>query len=220
MSTTYDAVLEVRKMEDQAVAWSRTYSKETPACWEAEDNRLVLAWDLNTDGAKLELKGLPVLQKELEGFKDKKRGLLLETVVPETGAPLEQVVVPEADLTHGWYDSRRAMVSGQYVLVRGEHGNTVIYRLDTGAKIGEFFGLPVASDASLSLVAATNREDEIVLVEESTGKELKRFSLGSAVRVARVIHGKQNQLLVLTADQVVHRLSLPGSGKLAATLTH
>jgi hypothetical protein len=160
------------------------------------------------------------LQKEREGFKDKKRGLLLETVVPETGAPLEQVAVPEADLTNGLGDARQAMVSGEFVLVRGEHGNTVIYRLDTGAKIGEFFGLPVATDATLSLVAATNREDEIVLVEESTGKELKRFSLGSAVRVARIIRGKQNQLLVLTADQVVHRLALPENGKLAAAVTH
>lgn len=219
-STTHNAVLELRKMENQSVTWSRTYPKESPACWKAEDDRLVLAWDLNTDGAKLEIKGSAALQKELEGFKDKKRGLLLETVVPETGAPLEQVAVPEADLTHGWGDARQAMISGEYVLVRGEHGNTVIYRLNTGAKVGEFFGAPVATDASISLVAATNREDEIVLVEESTGKELKRFSLGAAVRVARIIHGKENQLLVLTADQVVHRLGLPENGKLTAETPH
>jgi len=220
MSTTYNATLELRKMEGQGVAWSRNFPTDTPACWPAEDDRLVLAWDLSTEGAKLELKGSPGLQKEVEGLKDKKRGLLIETVVPETGAALEQVVVPEADLTHGWADARQAMVSGEFVLVRGEHGNTVIYRLDTGVKIGEFFGAPVATDATLSLVAATNREDEIVLVEESTGKELKRFSLGSPVRVARIIHGKQNQLLVLTADQVVHRLSLPENGKVEAALTH
>jgi hypothetical protein len=95
------------------------------------------------------------------------------------------------------------------VLVQGEHGNTVIYRLDSGAKVGEFFGEPVATDADRSLIAAVNREDEILLVDERSGKELKRFTLGSPVRLARIVTGKEEPLLVLTADQVVHRLALP-----------
>ncbi len=208
-SMHHNAVLETKKMETGAVAWSKNYPKEMPACWNAEDDRLVLAWDLSNDTAKAEIKGSTTLQKEVDALKDKKRGLLLETVVPETGAPLEQVVIPEADLSYGWADARRAMVSGEYVLVRGEHGNTVIYRMDTGIKIGEFFGDPVATDASIAMIAAINREDEIVLLDESTGKESKRFTLGSPVRLARIIAGKQNELLVLTADQVVHRLPLP-----------
>jgi len=215
-SKTHNAVVEMKKMDTQAVAWSKSYPHEMPACWNAEDDRLVLAWDLSNDTAKAEIKGSVALQKETEGLKDKKRGLLLETVVPETGAPLEQVVIPEADLSHGWADSRHAMVSGEYVLVRGEHGNTVIYRMDTGGKVGEFFGLPVATDASIAMIAATNREDEIVLLDESTGKELKRFTLGSPVRLARIIAGKENELLVLTADQVVHRMALPAKADLTA----
>ena len=122
---------------------------------------------------------------------------------------LEQVVLPEADLTGGSNDERRAQVSGEFVLVRGEHGNTEIYRLDTGAKAGEFFGSPVATDAGMNLIAAMNRTDEILLVDERNGKELQRFTLGSPVRLARIVTAGQKTLLVLTADQVVHRLPLP-----------
>lgn len=208
-ATDHHATLVVKKLETQAAAWSKDFPKETPACWQAEDNRLVLAWDLSNDAAKAEIKSNAALQREASAFKDAKKGLLLETVNLDTGAPLEQVVVPEADLTGGANDERRAQVSGEIVLVRGEHGNTEIYRLDTGAKVGEFFGSPVATDAGLTLIAAVNRADEILLVDERDGKELERFTLGSPVRLARIVTGAQKTLLVLTADQVVHRLPLP-----------
>jgi len=205
------ATMEVRKLESQAVAWTRDYNKETPACWPADDDRLILAWDLNTDGARAEMKSYPALQQEASAIK--KRGMLLEIVTPETGAALQQVVIPEADLTKGREDVRRAIVSGEYVLANGEHGNTVIYRLANGEKVGEFFGYAMSSDAAAGLIAAVNREDEILVVDEHSGKELKRFTLGSPVRVARIVtdakaEGKDRTLLVLTADQVVHRMPL------------
>jgi WD40 repeat protein len=207
--TSEHATLEVRKMETQAVAWTRDYKYEMPACWPAEDNRLVLAWDLSNDTAKFEIKNYPELQRQAEALPNKKKGILIETVAPETGAPLQQVVVPEADVSRGENDVRRATVSGEFVLAQGEHGNTAIYRMKDGAKTGEFFGSAVASDASAGLVAAVNREDEILLVDEGTGKELKRFTLGSPVLVARIVTSGERTLLVLTADQVVHRIPLP-----------
>jgi WD40 repeat protein len=205
-NTRVHATLEVKKMDTQAVLWDRDYPREAPACWPADDNRLVLGWDQSSATAKDEIKSHPQLQREADALKDKNRGLLIETVSPETGAPLEQVVLPEADLTHGWDDVRRAWVSGEFVLVRGEHGNTVIYRLDTGVKTGEFFGTPLTADAGSSIMAATNRDDEIILINEKTGSELGRFTLGQPVRLAKIVGGKT--LFVLTADQVVHRLPL------------
>jgi WD40 repeat protein len=200
------ASLEVRKMEGATIAWSRDYPKETPVCWPAEDDRLVLAWDMSNDTARSEIKTYPALQKEADLVK--KKGLLLEIVAPETGAPLQQVIVPEADITKGREDTRRASVSGDFVLARGEHSNTVIYRIQDASKVGEFFGTAVATDAQSGMIAAVNREDEILLVQENNGKELNRFSLGSPVRLARIIGDKEKTLLVLTADQVVHRISL------------
>ena len=51
--------LEVKNMKTQTVAWSRDYPTEAPACWPAEDNRLILAWDISTLTAKSELGRFP-----------------------------------------------------------------------------------------------------------------------------------------------------------------
>jgi hypothetical protein len=213
--TDKHVTLEVKKMVGQQTAWSRNFNNEAPACWQAEDDRLVLGWDMSSDAAKNQVRAHPELAKELEALSSRKRGLLVETVAPDTGATLQQVVVPEADLTHGWNDVRRAIVSGDVVLARGEHENTDIYRLKDGSKVGEFFGAPVATSAALHLVAAENRENEILLVDETTGKEIRRFTLSSPVRFARIVDGPENKLLVLTADQVVHRIPLDaGTGGL------
>ncbi len=218
----HHAILEVKNMETQTVAWSRDYPHEMPACWPAEDNRLVLAWDLSNDTAKSEIKGISALQHEVSALKNQKKGLLLETVNPATGAPLEQVIVPEADLTNGHRDKRRAEVSGEFVLVRGEHGNTVIYNLKDGSEVGEFFGSLIAANANSGLIAATNREDEIILVDERTGKELQRFTLSSPIRLAQIVSaapGKDGAILILTADQIVHRLPLPKESALETVLS-
>ncbi len=214
-SKSHNAVLEVKAMGAPATAWTRNYPHEMPACWNAEDDRLVLAWDLTSDTARGEVKGNAALQKELESLKGKKRGLLIETVALATGAPLQQVVIPEADLSRGLNDERHAAVSGEYVLVHGEHGNTAIYRLYDGSKVGEFFGQPIATSAPLGIIAASNREDEIVLLDERTAREVKRITLGSPIRAAHLLAGTHSELLVLTADQVVHRMSLPATNSLS-----
>ena len=212
------ARLSVKPMESKTVAWTRDFDHETPTCWPADDDRLVLAWDVATDGARIELKKFPQLQSQLDARRNQQKGILLETVNSATGASLEQVILPEADLSHGAQDTRRAMVSGNFVLAHGEHNNTVIYRLKDGSKVAEFFGSAISTNTTLNLIAATNREDEILLVDEQTGKELERFTLGSPIRLARIIppqaandktKSTSGSLLVLTADQVVHRLPLP-----------
>lgn len=210
-STGHHATLEVKKMDTQTVAWSRDYPHETPVCWPAEDDRMVLAWDMSNETARSEIRNYPQLQRQADALKDKKKGLLLETVAPLTGAAMQQVIIPESDQSGGWNDRRRAIISGDVVLARGEHGNTAIYSLSSGAKLGEFFGFTVATDASAGVIAAENREEEILIVDEHTGKELERFTLGSPVRAARIVKGADRTLMVLTADQVVHRLPLPSS---------
>jgi hypothetical protein len=48
--------------------------------------------------------------------------------------------------------------------------------------------------------------------------QIKRISFASPVRLARIIAGKENSILVLTADQTVHRIPLPvAAGALAST---
>ena len=218
-STQHHATLEVRKLGSETVAWSREFAKETPACWPADGDRMVLAWDLSSETAQAEIKERPLLQHELQGLKDRKKGMLLEAVVPETGDAIEQVVLPEAHLGGRAKDERRARLSGEFVLTRGEHGNTAIYRMQDGTKVGEFFGEAKATSVEAGLIAATNREDEFLLVDIHTGKELERFTLSSPIRLAQIVppsaqnkNGDKNgALIVLTADQTIHRLPLPAN---------
>jgi len=209
MILNHVSTLEVKNMETQAVDWTRDYNHERPAIWSADDGRMVLGWDLNSEAAKIEIKNTPALEKQLVSLGNHKKGILLETVAAETGEPLQQVILPEVDLTHGHNDRRSATVSGQFVLAEGEHDNTSIYRLGTGAKVGEFFGWPVATDAEAGIIAASNREEEIIVFAERSGKEISRFTLGSPVLAAQISGNKEKTLLVLTDDQTVHRIPLP-----------
>jgi WD40 repeat protein len=207
--TSRHATLEVKNMETQTVSWTRDYPHETPAIWPADDDRMVLAWDLASDTAKDDIKRSLSLQRQMKALTGPKKGLLLELVAPETGAPLLQVILPEANLSRN--DHRDAKVSGDFALARNEGDNTTIYRLSDGARIGEFVGDSLATDASGGIVAALHREDEIVVIDEHTGKELRRITLGSRVLAGHIVGSKERELLVLTADQVVHRLPLSQS---------
>jgi WD40 repeat protein len=213
--TDRHVTMQVKKMGATAVLWSRDFPKDRPVVWPAEGEMMLLGWDLQSDTAKTEVKSNARLQQEAGSFSIAKKGLLLESVNATTGKMVSQVVLPEIDLTHGWNDERFARLSGEYVVAEGEHGNTAIYRMDTGKKAGEFFGVPVASDAECGLIAAVNRESEMLIVDEKTGKELQRFTLGSPVLAARIAGDKEKRLMVLTADQVVHRLPLPEGGTAA-----
>ena len=83
-----------------------------------------------------------------------------------------------------------------------------IYRIDGSGKVGEFFGIPVATDASTGIVAGVNRDNEVLLVDERTGKETRRLTPASPGRLASSVGSKEKTLLLLTADQVVHRVPL------------
>jgi|GEM_PF-3218471 len=206
--TSGNVTLEVKKMKEQTVAWTRSFEHERPAVWPGEGNRLVLGWDLASKSAKDEIKTHTELQAVANGLADRKKGLLIDVVNAVTGASEGVKILPEADLTHGWDDERRTRVSGDYALVSGEHNNVVIYKLSDGTKVGEFFGELLAADAELGLVVAANREDEILFVEEKTGKEIRRFTLGSPVRYATIVSGGQNMFYAVTADQMMHRIPL------------
>lgn len=202
------ATLQVRRMGSDKDTWSRAFNLETPVCWPADSDRILLAWDLKTQEAQSETRSNPELQALAKSLADRKFGLYLEIVNSTTGDVLKKLVLPEGDLSHGWNDERNASVSGDYILVHGEHDNTSIYALNSGTKIGEFFGVPLAVNAKADRIAAVNRENEMIVVEESTGKELQRFTLGSPLRIARILDAPQRNLLVVTADQVVHRIAI------------
>jgi len=205
----HNVTLEARSLVGHTALWSTHFAHERPAIWNSEDSRIVFAWDLAGTAAKEILKLNPALEAEAQKLKDQKKGLLLETVDGESGKVYQKMVLPEADLSHGWRDDRWARASGEFLLVHGEHENTVIYRLGDGSKVGEFFGTVISTNAAFDVAVALNRENELLLVNESTGKEVRRLHFSSPVRLARVLVAANPQLVVITADQKLHRVALP-----------
>jgi hypothetical protein len=92
--------------------------------------------------------------------------------------------------------------------VHGNSNNSVIYRLSDGQRLGAFYGRAIAGDGKLGLIAATNRDQEVMILDATTGKELKRVIVDHLPRAARFIAGK-NALMVLTATQRVYTIDLP-----------
>jgi hypothetical protein len=203
------ATLEIKSMDTQTVLWTRDFPHERPAIWSGDGKRLLLAWDMRSDSAKAEIKGNAKLEQQAASLANRKNGILLETVAAETGVPIDKVLIPEIDVTQGISDSRYATVCGEFVVVHGEHGNTAIYRLDGSGKVGEFFGTALAVDDESGLIAGVNREDEVILVDVHTGREIRRFTLGAPVLGAGFAVSKESKgktLLALTNDQIVHRV--------------
>jgi hypothetical protein len=201
-----NAAVEIHSIKDNALLWSRNYPQETPACWTTvDDPAMILAWDLDTAGARSEIKAFPGLAPQIAALKDKKKGLLVEIVDKRTGQNLHQLVVPERDLSRGWHDTRRSLIMGDFVLVRGENDNTVIYRAGDATRIGEVFGSPIAQDGELHLFCVRNRDNELVIYDAATAKEQRHYNFDSAVRFA-AFSAAAKGIIALTADQKVHTL--------------
>lgn len=201
-----NATLEIHSITDNSLLWTRDYADEIPAVWTTvSDPAMILAWDLDTSGAKSEIQAFPSLAPQIAALKDRKKGLLLEVVDKHSGRSLHQLVVPDRDLTKGWADTRRGIAMGDFVLIRGELDNTVIYRISAGTRIGEVFGSPVAHNGDLHLFCVRNRDNELVIYDAATAKEQRQYNFDSPVRFAS-FQTSAKAVLVLTADQKVHML--------------
>jgi hypothetical protein len=185
----------------------------------------MLIWDLSSQTATDEISHAG---SRLVKTSDRKaewiaQGLLVELVESRTGeikreivAPerydilLSAEVVPERYNFEGSADRRTASLFGDYLVVRGNYNNSTIYRISDGVRTGAFYGRAIAGDGKLGLIAATNRDQEVIVYDAATGREVKRVTLDHLPRTARFIPAK-NALLVLTASQRVFTIDLPAA---------
>jgi hypothetical protein len=145
---------------------------------------------------------------------------LTELVDSHTGAVLRQVISPEGAV-NGWgknprahvsgtQDNRYAQVYGNLVAVYGNQNNTVVYDAKTGARRMAFWGRAIAGNTDLGLIAATNRDQEVMVYDVTTGKELLHVTVDHMVEAAQFVAAKK-QLLVVTSAQRVYMLNLDGT---------
>jgi outer membrane protein assembly factor BamB len=197
--------------------WSKRFPHETPTLHKTDGDSLLLITDLLTQTATDESAHAG---DKLVKSSDKKsewvsQGLLVEVVSRRSGEVLRKIVLPERPAGEFSTERRAAALYGDYLVVYGNSNNSVIYRLSDGARLGAFYGRAIAGDGKLGLIAATNREQEIMIFDAKTGKELKRVTVDHLPRAARFIADK-NALMVLTATQRVYTIDVPQAARTGA----
>jgi outer membrane protein assembly factor BamB len=195
--------------------WSKKYPHGMPIVRRGDGDTLLLVWDLPSDETSRD-------GKMLVKASDKKgewveRGMLVEVVAARTGELRRKIVVPERGSEGSSADRRWVWQYGNYLVVHGNQNNSVIYRLTDGQRMGAFYGRAIAGDGKLGLIAATNHDQEVKILNAATGKVVKQVTVDHFPRAARMVPGK-NALLVLTATQRVYSIDLPAAAQAEAEL--
>jgi hypothetical protein len=155
--------------------------------------------------------------KTADETSERHQGILVEMLDSQTGAVLRQLIAPEGSKVQ-WgensrfyegsvTDDRRADVFGDLVAIQGNANNTVVYDARTGARLMAFWGHTIAGDAKLGLIAATNRDQELMVYDTATGKEMLRATVDNRILTARFVPEKK-QLLVVTSMQRLYTFDL------------
>ena len=172
-------------------------------------NELVMTFDILWGGAgEHELKSHPELMSQYKALKVAYNGFLVEVFDNHTGAYLRGVVT---EVRHGAWrgeaETLRARAFGDFALVQGALGSTIVYRFSTGARIGEVFGDIVAEDAVAGLFAVSNRDNDLLIYDASTIRERKHLTYAAPISFAEFLPSAK-ELLVLTDDQKLHAISM------------
>jgi WD40 repeat protein len=214
--TSRNIDLQIADTTTGAALWSRRFPHEAPVVRQSEDGALLFIMDLREGTAEPETKhaGPKFVKSSDTRYEAVAQGLLIEVLDSHTGDLRRAIQVPERP--GEWSSPRTAAVYGDYLVVHGIANNSVIYRVSDGKRLGAFYGRVIAGDGELGLLAATNRDQEVIVYSAADGKEMQRMTVDHWPRAARFIRDRR-ALLVLTASQAVYPINLPSGGLMQAS---
>ncbi|HKF50155.1 MAG TPA: M48 family metalloprotease [Terracidiphilus sp.] len=191
--------------------WSRHYKNEAPDVEQVHDGTLLCSFEVSGDSGQDLIRHAGDKLVKTSDFRSQwaPRGWLVELVDSKTGATMKVVELPY--LSGETTDSRWARVYGNTLVVHGSGNVSGIYRVSDGVRVGGFFGRVLTGDAKLGLLAISNHDQEMTILDAATGKRLKSVTLDQIPEAARFIPEKK-ELLVLTAGQTVTTLPVPDAG--------
>jgi hypothetical protein len=202
--------------------WKRKFGKDAPAVRQYEPGILVFSLAMEGETAWDEITHSSKVIKTSDETRNEHRGLLTELVDSQTGAVLRQLVSPEASADR-WFqlrtsgsDDRGSAAFGNWIVVHGRHNDNTVYDALTGARLMAFWGRAIAGDSRMGLIAARNREQELIVYQAATAREVLHVTLDTAVQAAQFLP-ENKQLLVVTSNQRVYKLDLSGGTVLQAS---
>jgi len=217
---TFGTELRVYDDKTGSALWKKRFRKDPPVISQEEPGVLVFFWGMEGETAWDEIAHSSLLTKTADETHEEHQGVLTELVDSHSGAVLRQVMSPEG-ANSGWgkepglyvsgeKDKRFARVYGNLVAVHGNESNTVVYDAKTGTRLMAFWGQPIAGSSELGLLAATNHDQEVVVYDVGTGKELSNVMVDHPVTAAQFVAAKK-QLLIVTSGQMVYTLDVSGA---------
>ena len=210
-----NGTVEARRITDGQLAWSHnfpdSYSLMTA---NGRDPHVMFVWYLDSAGAKNELKQHPELKSHADVIADKRAGIVVEEYDIHNGTLLRAAVVEhkEASEKRYKYVARSYWTVGDYLIVKGDDSRSVVYHLPDGSEVCEFFGSLLDANAQQLWAATYDRSNEIRIMNLGNGHELTRRLFSSDVSFVGFRPGG-NDLLVLTSDNVLHTIVVPGASK-------
>jgi WD40 repeat protein len=195
----------VHDVHDNSILWQRTFPEGEPAHTEnLVPGQTIFSFPFKTEFAKDRLKSVPGLERQATAIKDKDTCRLIQVVDNATGAVLHEFVIA-VPLTYGGVFGLNFL--GDLLYVTSDDNRTMVYDVSTGNQLRQFFGFVVAVDPATGHICTVNRRDQAVVLD-AQGQRLADFQIGSEIRVA-TFQQAGNQLVLLTADQILHRLQIP-----------
>lgn len=206
-----NVILQVADVATGSALWTKRYPHDVPLVREVEDGTVILQMPFIGDTAQGEAKHKPIKTSD---WKNEwiSHGLLVELVDSRTGEIKHAFQAPESYQYWNGYDTRSTVVYGDFMVIRGIYNNSTIYSIADGKRLGAFYGRTLTGNGALGLLAVTNLDQEVTILDAHNGRQLKQVTLDEVPLSARFIAADKT-LLVLTASQTVYTIPIePGSG--------
>ena len=193
-----DMTLDIQDVRDGRELWSRTFAKEAPyLSLYPQSESLVLTWNVQSAGAKEEIKASSSLQSRFAAMQEHKGGYLLEVVEAGTGNLRGQLLI---ETGNGSFRVRRCFADGDWVLVGDNDGRTRVYSLSEGQQKGIVFGIDAMLSSAAGLLVVQNETGQMVVYDLNslTKRNVLTFPYGIS---AWSFSADGKRLFILTANQ-------------------
>lgn len=200
-----NVLLEVKDVRTSATLWTRSFPKEAPRVWvDAEGQTMVLSWLVSSNAAQAEIKGDPILTKQLATMREKEGDYFLQVVGAGSGAAMGRLLI---ETGKGSFRISRVFAVGDWIVISDTQNRTLVYSLSTGEQKGRVFGGKAAVSPASKLLCVENESGRLILYDLNSMQERDRFAFAGSVSLARFSPDGKS-LFVLTAGQAAYLLDV------------
>lgn len=199
-----DLELQVTKLGVGKV-WNRFFAKGIPSVYvDPKEDTLIFQWFVVSDGAKAQIKADPRLQRAARVLKDKEGDSMIEIVQLSTGRSLGVVFVESGK---GSFYLRDLDASQTHLAVAVSQNRVLLFSIASGEIVGRFFGDAPSFLSRKGLLSVRTDRNKLAFYDLASMKLRFEKKFEHPVVAATLPDGAK-ELLTLTGDQVVHRVSL------------